>query len=212
MQRLMWLVKPYYLQLVWFAIPNMRYAGAMGDKQKTTSAEGEAQTPGVQVRRGFAQLAHWASRPDVRRYLYGSAGVRLSPADAGLLEFLTKNGPTRISDLAVVQGVDKSTMTPQVRRLEERGFVIRDPDATDRRATLLSTSPAGLEAQRRIGQAGAAVMDEILSSWSKEDREALGALMVRFANQLAHHRSLDPEDGRAGTAEEDDYARPRVEP
>lgn len=154
----------------------------------------QEQTPGVQVQQGFTQLAHWASRPDVRRYLYGSEDVRLSPADAGLLEFLTKNGPMRVSELAAIQGVDKSTMTPQVRRLEDRGLLTREPDPTDRRATLLSTSPTGVEVQRRIGQAGAAVLDDVLSAWSKEDREALGTLMVRFANQLAHHRSLDGKD------------------
>ncbi|WP_104118406.1 MarR family winged helix-turn-helix transcriptional regulator [Arthrobacter sp. B1805] len=182
----------------------------MEGSQVERGVDVEEQTPGVQVRQGFTQLAHWASRPDVRRYLYGSADNKLSPADAGLLEFLTSSGPMRISDLAAVQGVDKSTMTPQVRRLEERGFVIRELDPTDRRAMLVRTSPTGVEVQQRIGQAGAEVLDDVLSSWSKEDREALGSLMVRFANQLARHRSLDDATpgAPATPTQEQDHAHP----
>ncbi|MFD1211046.1 MarR family winged helix-turn-helix transcriptional regulator [Arthrobacter sp. GCM10027362] len=145
----------------------------------------EDPTPGVQVRHGFALLLQWASRSEFRRYVFGPAAADLSATDAALLEYLTLNGPMRLSDLAARWGVNKSTMTSQVHRLEARGLIDRRPDPADRRATLLGTSAAGIELQQRIGAAGAAAFDEILSTWAPEDREALGAMLVRFANELS---------------------------
>lgn len=151
----------------------------------TRKVGAERPTPGVQVRHGFALLLQWASRSQFRRYVFGPAAEDLSPTDAALLEYLTRNGPMRLSDLAVQWGVNKSTMTPQVRRLEAKGLIDRQADPADRRATLLRTSAAGLELQQQIGAAGAAAFDQILSTWSPEDRELLGSMLVRFGNDLS---------------------------
>lgn len=144
-------------------------------------------SPGSQVRAGFAQVIRWSSRAEVRKYLLGPASAGLSATDAALLEYLTKKGPMRGSALAAQHGVDKSTMTLQLRRLEDRGLIDRQPDPNDRRATLLATSQAGLELQQRISRAGSDAFDEILSTWSEQDRQALGAMLVRFAAQLDQH-------------------------
>jgi DNA-binding MarR family transcriptional regulator len=152
----------------------------------TDSFPGDARpAPGVQVRHGVAQLLQWASRGEFRRFIFGPAASDLSPTDAALLEYLTRHGPLRLSDLAVQWGVNKSTMNPQVGRLEARGLVDRRPDPTDRRASLLSTSADGRELQRRIGEAGAAAFEEILSAWPQEDREAFGSMLIRFANDIS---------------------------
>lgn len=157
----------------------------MTDSSTDSASGGERPTPGVQVRHGFALLLQWASRSEFRRYVLGPAAEDLSPTDTALLEYLTKNGPMRLSNLAAQWGVNKSTMTPQVRRLEAKGLLDRGPDPADRRATLLETSAGGLELQQQIGAAGAAAFDHILSTWSPEDREVLGTMLVRFANDLS---------------------------
>lgn len=151
----------------------------------TASGPNDGPAPGVQVRHGVGLLLQWASRAEFRRLIFGPAAADLSPTDAALLEYLTKNGPLRLSDLAVQWDVNKSTMNPHIGRLEAKGLIDRRPDPADRRATLLSTSAAGLELQHRIGTAGAAAFDEILSSWPLEDREALGSMLIRFANELS---------------------------
>lgn len=149
----------------------------------------EVQSAGVQVREGFAQLIRWAGRPEVHRHLIG-AELDLTPTDAALLEYFSRNGPVRLSDLAARQKVDKSTITPQVRRLQDKGLVERSADPGDGRAALLSISVQGREIQRRIRIAGAEVFDEILSTWTPADREALGSLLVRFSEQLVQHDPL----------------------
>ncbi|WP_272027675.1 MarR family winged helix-turn-helix transcriptional regulator [Kocuria rosea] len=169
----------------------------MSDSSMNNTTGGDRPTPGVQVREGVAVLMRWASRSDVRRYVFGPAAAELSPTDAALLEHLIRTGPMRLSDLAGQWGVNKSTMTPQVRRLEDKGLIDRQPDPGDRRATVVGISAEGIELQRRIGAAGAAAFDEILSTWPQQDREALGSLLLRFAYQLGHHTQL-LQDGSSG--------------
>lgn len=154
---------------------------------------GDHPTPGMQVHTGFVELLRWAGRAEIRRRLYGSADEELSPNEATLLEYVSRHGPVRISELAAEQGVDKSTMTPQVRRLEDKGLIGRQPDPADGRAALLATSEKGSGLQDQIGAAGAALFDEILSGWSAEDRETLGSMFLRFAGQLRQHEHHEQE-------------------
>lgn len=177
------------MELVWFVKPNITGYGRFMDDRSDKPLNEERASAGVQVREGFAQLIRWAGRPEVHRYLIGTS-PDLTPTDAALLEYFSRNGPVRLSDLAARQRVDKSTITPQVRRLEEKGLVQRSADPRDGRATLLSISVQGREIQRRIRIAGAGIFDEILSTWTPADREALGSLLVRFSEQLVQHDPL----------------------
>jgi hypothetical protein len=44
-------------------------------------------------------LLQWASRAESRRLIFSPDAEDLSPTDAALLEYLTENGPLRLSDL-----------------------------------------------------------------------------------------------------------------
>ncbi|MCO1654631.1 MarR family winged helix-turn-helix transcriptional regulator [Pseudonocardia humida] len=94
------------------------------------------------------------------------------------------SGPLRVSELAEWQGVDKSTMTMQVRRLEERGLVERRPDPRDRRGVLVRATPRGRRVRSRMDAAGAAVFTDMLRDWPAADRAALTDLLERFAREL----------------------------
>lgn len=139
--------------------------------------------PGEQVRAAIARILRWSSRGDVRRALAGNGGT-LSPTETWLLGAVVEQGPVRATDLAEWQGVDKSTITPQLRRLEERGLVTRRPDTVDRRAVLITASAQGHRALAEINAAGAAIFDAILEQWPARDRDALAALLSSFARQL----------------------------
>lgn len=157
----------------------------MATQRARGTVAAEPETAGTQVQDAVARVLRWASRGDVRRTLAGAAARDLSPTDAWLLAAITDNGPVRVSDLAEWQGVDKSTITPQVRRLEDRRLVSRRPDPADGRAVLLSATPRGRQIRNDVAAAGAAVFDAILRDWASADRQALGALLSRFAEQLA---------------------------
>lgn len=130
------------------------------------------------------QLLRWAGRGEVRRALLGSAGQGLSANDVTLLRAIAADGPVRASDLADAQGVDKSTISVQVRRLEQRGLVTRRADPADRRAVLLSATTAGRRVRRAMNAAGARLYDEVLCDWPDDEREALAWLLSRFVAEL----------------------------
>ena len=141
-------------------------------------------TPGVTVQAALARVLRWTSRRANRQRLYGAAAQELSQNEVSLLDAVASTGRVRLTDLAAWQGVDKSTITPQVRKLEERGLVVRSDDSADRRAVLLTITPRGRALQRRRAQAGAALINKLLQEWPAEEREAFAVYFTRFADQL----------------------------
>lgn len=153
--------------------------------------------PSQEVHEAFTRLMRWAYRGDVRRTLVGAAADALSINDITLLRAITAHGPVRISDLASWQGVDKSTVTPQVRRLEERDMVSRQSDPADRRATLLTLTEHGRQTLRNLDEAGRRLFGQALEDWSDADRHTLAALMQRLAAELdVGPRESAPRPGR----------------
>jgi DNA-binding MarR family transcriptional regulator len=140
-------------------------------------------SPGQQVQGALAKVLRWSSRRANRHRLYGKA-AELSQNEVWLLDAVESAGRARLSDLAVWQGVDKSTITPQVRKLEERGLLRRSVDPGDRRAVLLVLTARGRALQKRRATAGTALIEALLRTWPAEDRDAFAAHFVRFADQL----------------------------
>jgi DNA-binding MarR family transcriptional regulator len=138
-----------------------------------------------QVHEAFTKLLRWAHRGDVRKSLLGTAAQALSPNDITLLRAITAHGPVRVSDLAAWQGVDKSTVTPQVRRLEERGLVMRQGDPGDKRAALLTATDHGRRKLRDMDEVGVSLFERVLGGWSGADQHTLATLMQRFVDELA---------------------------
>ncbi len=75
-----------------------------------------------------------------------------------LLGRLDELGPTRISELAKADRCSQPTMSTLVQRQEEQGWVRREADPADSRASLISLTEAGYgELQRARQEAGAAI-------------------------------------------------------
>ncbi len=147
------------------------------------------------LQEAVTRVVRWAGRPDVRMALLGEAGRELSGNDVHLLRTVAAQGPVRASDLATWQGVDKSTISTQIRRLEERDLVTRRPDPADRRAVLFSATSRGRRLRRRMDAAGAALFVEMLREWTDADRQALGTLLDRFSRQLDDDATTDRTPG-----------------
>jgi DNA-binding MarR family transcriptional regulator len=137
-----------------------------------------------QVQKAFTKLMRWAQRADVRRSLIGGAAETLSTNDITLLRAIVTHGPVRVSDLASWQGVDKSTVTPQVRRLEERHLIARHGDPGDKRAALLTATDHGRQRLQEVDTVIVRLFERALDGWSSSDGHALAALMQRFVDRL----------------------------
>ncbi|MDO5683506.1 MAG: MarR family transcriptional regulator [Propionibacteriaceae bacterium] len=101
-----------------------------------------------------------------------------------VVHMLAQLGPTRNSDLAAACGLDASTVSRQVRSLEEANVVQRCPDPADGRAQIVSLSPEG---QRRVAEAKArrlGIVSDRLADWSPDDVLTLATLLSRLAREI----------------------------
>lgn len=93
----------------------------------------------------------------------------LSYGDFDVLNTLRREGgtlsPTRLAAAALITS---GAMTTRLNRLEERGFVRRTPDTSDRRSMPISLTPRG----RRLARRALAAVLEV-------DREMIGPLSER---------------------------------
>ena len=97
----------------------------------------------------------------------------LPVAQARLLAVIEDQGPTRVSDLAVIDHCSQPTMTTQVRRLEEAGLVSRTGDPGDARAVLIAITDAGRQTLARVRADRSAAINPYLEHLDDADRRAL---------------------------------------
>lgn len=114
-------------------------------------------------------------------------GVAYSAVAWRVLSDLEADGPVRVSALAEQQRVAQPTMTALLRRLEGEGWVVRDPDPDDGRATLVRTTPAGLAALDGYRRAAAGRIRPSLARLSADERRTLvraARLMQRLGDSI----------------------------
>ena len=108
----------------------------------------------------------------------------LHPMTFFLLTHVIEHGPVRASDLVGAFGVDKGGVSRQVQTLVDLGFVLKEPDPHDRRATLLVASEEARERVDAMRRARSERFDQRLSDWSDAD-------LADFADRLvAYNRAL----------------------
>jgi DNA-binding MarR family transcriptional regulator len=99
------------------------------------------------------------------------AGLTASKVSA--LASVDRLGPVRLGDLAAAEGVTSPTLTKLVDSLEAEGLVARSADATDRRATRVSVTPAGRARLKQIRSDRDAFLEQRLARLDAEQRAAL---------------------------------------
>lgn len=97
----------------------------------------------------------------------------------------------KVSDMTQLElgqalGMDKSTLTAELDRLEKAGYVSRLPDPRDRRARIPVLTSAGSELRAQIAGRAQAVEDDVVSAFTPEQvtllREALYAIIGSSAD------------------------------
>lgn len=87
-------------------------------------------------------------------------------------------------ELARVLGVDASTATKSVQRLEQGGFVVREPCPDDRRSVLIALTGNGREICEQLAKVWAELEDRTTAGLTAEEsRTALG-LVERMESNL----------------------------
>jgi DNA-binding MarR family transcriptional regulator len=112
-------------------------------------------------------FAAWAIR--------STAGRDLSLTTASTLATLDRDGPQRLSDLAVREGVTQPSMTALVTRLERDGLATRGADPSDGRAVVVTLTDAGRDVLTARRSRRASRLAELLDHLEPDERAAVDA-------------------------------------
>jgi DNA-binding MarR family transcriptional regulator len=93
------------------------------------------------------------------------------------MEVLTilREGPRRITELTELEGIAQPTMTLLVKRLEDRGWVMREGLPDDGRVVMITLTDAGSAAQQRLRGQFLTAMRTDLQQLSDQQLKALSA-------------------------------------
>ncbi|MCU1403983.1 MAG: MarR family transcriptional regulator [Glaciihabitans sp.] len=151
---------------------------------------------GEVIEAALSTLQRWSAHADIRKSLREAGGAVLSNTDSWLLERIAADGPIRMSQLAGWLAVDKSTMTSEIRRLQQAGLVVREADKNDRRAILVSATEAGLSAITQHREVAQEMFNSLLVKWNAVDRNNLALLLGRFVDELTPPTEAPGATGR----------------
>lgn len=122
------------------------------------------------------QALRRVARQVARRYEEAMRGTGLTTGQFAILAALLREDAVSLGVLAKVLGMDRTTLTRELRPLERRGLLTSAPAPDDRRVRTL-----------RLSEQGLAVMREAIPRWEQA--------------QEATHRRLPPSDWRRLRAE-----------
>ena len=97
----------------------------------------------------------------------------LTPTQLAALATVEQSGPLRLGDLAAAEGIAPSTLTRLVAALEDLGYVRRDADPKDARASTLAITTEGHETMERLRAENSALLTQRVMLLTPQQRTAL---------------------------------------
>lgn len=98
-----------------------------------------------------------------------------------LAALLEEPARTQLS-LGLILGLDKTTLTTTLDRLEQDGLLVRRPHPTDRRVRIPEVTPRGRDVQRQVAEAVATVERELLQTLSDDQQATLRDALCRLVH------------------------------
>jgi len=130
------------------------------------------------------QLFRLLRRTNAIHVTTSSGDVELERSSYGILCLLADEGPLRLGAIATAFGLDPSTVTRQVQTVVNLGLARKDPDPTDRRATVLSLTGLGSETVTTARTYRRQMLDQILGAWSLDERQQFLESLTRFNSSI----------------------------
>jgi DNA-binding MarR family transcriptional regulator len=115
----------------------------------------------------------------------------LRPGLFTLLTLIRENPGITQTAISQASGRDKSTLTPALRSLEERGYIDRERVDRDRRSFRLSLTPAGEEAAAQLSEAARAHDAELDRIIGAENKAEFIRILRNIVASLAQAREAD---------------------
>ncbi|MEA2124503.1 MAG: hypothetical protein QOI80_1285 [Solirubrobacteraceae bacterium] len=117
-----------------------------------------------------------AARREIARHALAELGSQGFLA----LGIVFEHGPVSISEIARRLAVDLSVASRQVAALVDAGYVTRERDERDGRASVIALTPAGRKVLRRSHERMVDAFAAVLGDWSDADLDALTDRLARL--------------------------------
>ncbi|MFP1623680.1 MarR family winged helix-turn-helix transcriptional regulator [Streptomyces sp. 5K101] len=108
----------------------------------------------------------------------------LYPGQEFLMMRLWGAGPVRQSELIREVGLDPSTVTKMLQRLEQTGHVSRSPDPADRRAVVVEATERSCALLADMSAAWTALEEQTLAGLDPDERRELARLLGKVEASL----------------------------
>jgi len=122
----------------------------------------------------------WRRARSVSYQLSRQVHPDLEPAAYGLLAVIRREGPIRLTDLALNIGVGKPSVSRQIAFLESIGLVFKEADPLDGRAQSIRLTEKGEEKMHQVQDARRQDFRERLAEWPVEELRTLAEYMAKL--------------------------------
>ena len=116
---------------------------------------------------------------------------QVDPSTFPLARALMCHEEMRVSDLAAELQLDASTVSRQIKQLEDKSIVERTADPGDGRVSLLRLTSYGRAHTQAAFHRRFLRIKAALDPWSDDDRSQLKTLLIRLASDLRDANDLD---------------------
>lgn len=131
------------------------------------------------------------NQPKRDETLLATADVKLDQALFPLLVAIGRYGPVGVVELADSLGRDYTTVSRQVKRLQEQGLALKQPAERDKRISEVTLSEQGKALTTAIDGARQKLMNAIFADWAEEDVKALFRLVRQYAESVKEKAPSD---------------------
>jgi DNA-binding MarR family transcriptional regulator len=117
--------------------------------------------------------------PMASEFVLERAGIALPASAFVLLRLLNSASPLSVSQIAALVGLHPTTVSTQLRPLDEHRYIERRVNDRDRRVVWIDITSAGRAANEQVRDVVAGQWRIILERWSGADRHRLAELLDR---------------------------------
>ncbi|WP_431279248.1 MarR family winged helix-turn-helix transcriptional regulator [Leifsonia poae] len=120
----------------------------------------------------------------IRTNLHESAAAfapDLQPSAYAVMNVVAVKHPVAPAVIIAVTGMDKSSVSRQLRILKDSGYVTSEPDSEDRRADLYSPTPEAGARFEAIRAANRVRFGEVFTGWDEDEVITFATLLDKFA-------------------------------
>ena len=142
------------------------------------------------------ELTGRLNSPRQDEVLLGVAGVTLDRALFPLLVRLSAAPGMSVAQLADQAGRDPSTVSRQIAKLEQLGFVKRPSAPSDMRVRAVAITRSGSRVITAITNARLKLLNELIHNWSAEEQRMFPLLLQKFVEAM----KVKQNSGRPGKA------------